>query len=409
MMKNFLIIIIISSLTAYNSYISFYGSGQKYYNLNPSNITLGWSNLFDSNSDYNNGSLSNFYVSKLVRLSIASNFNFNSVGGNDYYNQSLNYFNFLFPIRMGKQSMSISLSPFYRINSHIIESEFNYLAGDYNHSVYAYKSEYNFSGGPSNVAISFSSIGPKIGESLKSSFGVKLNYIFGSLYSYMQHKVYDVIYEDDGSMNYTLNSHDYYTTINNYNGYGVEAEFSLMYQNQTISSSFNTVNNISIEQYFYDDIIPESLELGIDPIEEKSFSLSSPFEFNIGYKYIFNNKHYFIAEYYSYTPYESESEFNVFNNSDVNKNKFNIAYYRPLLNDKLRFSMGLYNILSENELLNSNRIGSTIGLGINMIKNLDIEFCLDIGENKIQISSENLSERYINLHLGLTSSDMWFK
>ena len=80
-----------------------------------------------------------------------------------------------------------------------------------------------------------------------------------------------------------------------------------------------------------------------------------------------------------------------------------------MLNDKLRFSMGLYNILSENELLNSNRIGSTIGLGINMIKNLDIEFCLDIGENKIQISSENLSERYINLHLGLTSSDMWFK
>ena len=32
-----------------------------------------------------------------------------------------------------------------------------------------------------------------------------------------------------------------------------------------------------------------------------------------------------------------------------------------------------------------------------------------LSENKIQISSENLSERYINLHLGLTSSDMWFK
>ena len=178
---------------------------------------------------------------------------------------------------MGKQSMGISLSPFYRINSHIIESEFNYLSGDYNNDVYAYKSEYSFSGGPSNVSISFSSIGPKIGDNFKSSFGLKFNYIFGSLYSYMQHKVYDVIFEDDGNMSYTLDSHDYYTTINNYNGYGLETEFSLMYKNQIISSSFNTVNSIKIQQYFYDDIIPEALELGIDPIEEKNFTFSSPF------------------------------------------------------------------------------------------------------------------------------------
>ena len=144
MMNKFLTIIIISNLIAYNSYISFYGSGQKYYNLNPSNIALGWSNLFDSNDYYSNGSLSGFYTSKLGRLSVASNFNFNSVAGNEYYTQSLNYFNFLFPIKMGKQSLGISLSPFYRINSHIVESEFNYLEGNDTHDPYAYKSEYNF-------------------------------------------------------------------------------------------------------------------------------------------------------------------------------------------------------------------------------------------------------------------------
>ena len=182
-----------------------------------------------------------------------------------------------------------------------------------------------------------------------------------------------------------------------------------MYKNQKISSSFNTINDIKIQQYFYDDIIPESLELGVEPIEEKNFTLSSPFEFNVGYKYILNNTHNFIIEYYAYTPYKSQSEFNIFNNSDLNKNKFNIAYYRYLLNNRFRFSIGAYNILGKNDLLNSNRIGSTFGLGINTIQNLAIEFCLDIGQNKIEISNENLSEKYVNLHIGLISSHMWFK
>jgi len=39
-------------LFSYDSYISFYGSGEKLSKLNPSNISLGWSKLFDSNSKY---------------------------------------------------------------------------------------------------------------------------------------------------------------------------------------------------------------------------------------------------------------------------------------------------------------------------------------------------------------------
>jgi len=407
-MKKLLAILLVSNLMSYNSYISFYGSGDRSYNSNPSNIALGWSNLFDSNDYYNNGSLSNFYESPLVRMSIASDFNFNSIANNDYYGQSLTYFNFLFPIRIGKQALGIALSPFYRINSHIVENEFNYMKGNDSHPPYAYKSEYDFLGGPSNLSLSFSSVGPKIGANFRSSFGLKLNYIFGSLYSYMQHKVYDITYDSDGNIGYALNSNEYYTTINNYNGYGLEAEFSLIYKNQKISSSINTVNNIEIQQSFYDDIIPESLELGIEPIEEKNFLLSSPFEFNIGYLYSLNKKHQFILEYYIYSPYEAQFG-NIFNSSDVNKNKLNMAYYRPLFNDKLRFSVGLYNIMAENDLFNSNRLGSTIGLGVNIIKNISIDFCLDIGQNKIEISNESLLEKYVNLHIGLTSSDMWFK
>ena len=51
-------------LFSYDSYISFYGSGEKLSKLNPSNISLGWSKLFDSNTNHYIGSLSAFFKSK---------------------------------------------------------------------------------------------------------------------------------------------------------------------------------------------------------------------------------------------------------------------------------------------------------------------------------------------------------
>ena len=96
-MNRLLIIVLFSFLISYDSYISFYGSGEKLSKLNPSNIALGWSKLFDSNTYHKIGSLSNLYESDMVRLSMASDFNFNSVNDNVYFSQKLNYFSFLFP------------------------------------------------------------------------------------------------------------------------------------------------------------------------------------------------------------------------------------------------------------------------------------------------------------------------
>ena len=121
-MIRLLIILLVSFIFPYDSYISFYGSGEKISKLNPSNISLGWSKLFDSNTYHRIGSLSNSYESDMVRLSMASDFNFNSVNENLYFSQKFNYFSFLFPIKKNKHSLGLSLSPFYRINSNIVES-----------------------------------------------------------------------------------------------------------------------------------------------------------------------------------------------------------------------------------------------------------------------------------------------
>ena len=58
--------------------------------------------------------------------------------------------------------------------------------------------------------------------------------------------------------------------------------------------------------------------------------------------------------------------------------------------------------------INSNRKGITVGLGINAIENISLDFCLEIGKNKTTIT-EVFDENYVNLYLGLSTSDKWFK
>ena len=82
-MKKTLIILFLFSISfSSESYLSFYGAGERLSNLNPSSISLGWSNLFDANNYLNTAVLSNLYSSDLVRLSMGADFNFNFI--NDF-------------------------------------------------------------------------------------------------------------------------------------------------------------------------------------------------------------------------------------------------------------------------------------------------------------------------------------
>ena len=169
-----------------------------------------------------------------------------------------------------------------------------------------YKTEYDFDGGPSIASIMLSSLGFNK-NNLKFSWGLQLNYIFGSLYSHKTYNTYDIIYDQDGNMNTSNPYTEYSTTINSYDGYGIEMQFSIKNKKTEFITSFNMVDNINIIESFYDDIVPEALELGISPDEEKVYKISSPFEFNIGYSYQFNKGYRFIIEYYNYiegNPYD---------------------------------------------------------------------------------------------------------
>ena len=299
-------------LFSYDSYISFYGSGEKLSKLNPSNISLGWSKLFDSNTNHYIGSLSAFFKSNKVRLSMASDFNFNSVNDNLYFSQKFNYFSILVPIKNNKTALGLSLAPLYRINTNIIENDYNFMAGDEENSSYAYKTEYDFEGGPSIASLMFSTNGFKdLGFDLAA--GIQINYIFGSLYSSINHSTFDIVYDEDGNFLPTNEINDYYTSVSSYSGYGIDMQLSISNVKHELITSFNFSDQIDINYSFYDDVIPEQLELGINPDQENTYKLTSPFEINLGYSYEFNQSRKIIIEYYKYNPYESSSDFNLFN------------------------------------------------------------------------------------------------
>ena len=399
-MRNILLIIFFSIPFCSEYYFSLYGAGEKIVTLNPSNISLGWSNLFSSNDYIKSANLSNFYLSKLVRLSVSTDFNFSSINNLNYYNQKMNYFSFLIPLKNQKHGLGFSLSPYYRINSNIIESDYSYVPGNIDTDPLAYKTEYSFSGGPSIASILFSS---KINSKL--SFGFKFDYIFGSLYSHIKHNVYNINYDMDGEILYTSNSIDQYTSIKNYSGYGLKLETSYNTLKNQFVTSFSLLNQTQIKDYFYDDIAPGSLELGVNYDNKNNYNISSPIEFNIGYSRLLNEGS-FILEYYLYKPFESDLY--ILDNPDLNKSKFNFGYHKQFSNNKFTLGSGFYIINSYNNSIKSNKQGFTIGLGLNMIKYITADFCLEFGKNKIEFS-ETLNENYINLYIGLSASDRWFK
>ena len=382
-------------------YSSLYGSGEKIITSSPSNISLGWSDLFSSNNHLNTDNLSNFFMSKSVRISISSNFNYSIINNKKYYKQKLNYFGFLVPIKEDKLGIGISISPYYRINSNIIENDYSYMPGNIDESPLAYKSEYFYNGGPSVAALMFSS---KLNNNL--SFGIALEYIFGSLYTHVKHNIYNVNYNIDEEVSYTNNSLDQFTSIKNYNGYGIKLETSYSKANNNYIGSINILNNNKITEYFYDDIAPGALEIGgITYNSENTFEFSSPLELNLGYSRNLNSGS-LIFEYYNYIPYNSEK--NILNNPDLSKNKINLGYRNNIVDTEITFGTGLYYIDSYNENIESKKFGLTFGLGFNMVQNMTLDATLDIGKNSINIS-EQLNENYINLYFGISSSDKWFR
>ncbi len=399
-MKSILLILFFSISLCSEYYISLYGAGEKILTSNPSNISLGWSNLFSSNNYLKSANLSDFYNSNLVRLSVSTDFNFSSINDIDYYNQKMNYFSFLIPLKNQKKGLGISLSPYYRINANIIENDYSYIPGDTDNDPLAYKTEYSFSGGPSIASLLFSSkINPKL------SFGFKFDYIFGSLYSHVKHNVYDVDYSMDGEVLYTANSIDQYTSVKNYTGYGFKLETSYNNSKNRFITSFGLLSETQILDYFYDDIAPGGLELGFSYNSKNNYKITSPIEFNIGYSRLLENGS-FILEYYLYQPFESDIY--ILDNPDLNKSKFNFGYHKYFLDNKFTLGTGFYIIDSSNNFMKSNKQGFTIGLGLNMVEHITADFCLEFGRNKIEFS-EVLNENYINLYIGLSASDVWFK
>ena len=76
------------------------------------------------------------------------------------------------------------------------------------------------------------------------------------MYSYGEHKIYDIDYYMDGEVYYTENSIDRYTVIKNYDGYGADFELSYHDYRNRLVASFNINNETNVNEYFYDERYP---------------------------------------------------------------------------------------------------------------------------------------------------------
>ena len=400
-MRYTILILIISFSVCSEYYSSLYGIGEKVLSTSPSKISLGWSNLFSANNMLSSDNLSSIYNSENVRLSVSSNFNFTQIEDKNYFSQKLNNFKFLLPLKKNKYGFGFSISPYYRISSNIIENEYNYVAGSEIGQPLAYKSEYSFDGGPSVFSLMFST-----NVNSKFSYGASFEYIFGSLYSHVKHNVFNVDYDIENNIAYSFNSLDQYTSVKNFKGYGLRFEANYKFFKNIFVGSMNLLSKNEIIEFFYDDISPGALEIGgIDYNSDIRFDFSSPLEINLGYSRQVKNGFY-IIEFYNYKPFEANR--NLLSNPDLNKTKVNLGYQKLFSDSKITFGSGIYYIDSFNQNINSNRYGLTMGIGFNPLKNVSFDIAFDFGKNVIQIS-EKLDENFINLYVGISTSDKWFK
>ena len=226
----------------------------------------------------------------------------------------------------------------------------------------------------------------------------------------MHHFIYDYEYLDtDGNYSYIEISDDVYTYMNRYNGYGLAFEGTYRFATHEIRSAINLLDKIQINRFFYDDLSPQDLEYIFDFNEEEEYLMdNTPFDFSIGYANHFNSDKTLLIEYNFYQPFSVSSKLNMFSNDDVTKHHVSMAYYSNPSNGDLSYSLGFYNIYASSDEYLSIKTGMTFGLGIYILESAAIDLCLEIGRNKID-APEDLMENYINLYIGLSTSDNWLK
>jgi len=425
-MKKFLILLLYSAcIYCQSSGLSLYGVGGRIDVVDPISIGLGNSNYFSGNSkNINNDSPSSVWRSALTRLSIHSGVDYSNISDlSNQYRHGLTSFSIYFPVG-NKKVFGFGLQPIFRINDmRIVDETYSFIGSDNSltKNPIAYKNNYSINGGISQLFLVYSS---KLNSNF--SYGIKYSLLFGNQVISDQLYTYDVVVDtsistsllideivNDTTSLFFLANNSSLTEIDRYkkfNGSSISFEGRYGYHNHefVFSTLVHNKNKIKITT---EQNINNFISSTISQITSGNFTSN----FGFGYKNKMSNNRGIVFESHHKSPFNIPQSVSIFNVLPPKESSYHLGFFYRHLNPKIGFwnsfiyRLGYYyksKLFSDNNSFSD--FGFTLGFGIEYInssQSIDIAFRFG---NKESLSFIDRDEKYISLHIGLTTGEKWF-
>lgn len=383
------------------SSLSMYGYGEYMNTYDASSISMGDSKYFSGFSNRMSfSSPSSYWKNSFSNLMMSIYYNNTTFANQNLIENNFKIISFSFPIKENN-IVALGMNPLLRSDIRVEENDFSFIGSDQspNGNVLAYNSDYDFSGGMSEFFILYSS---KISKNI--SFGLKWSKIFGSSKHKYYLNLYNVSFDQDENIQYSLNNIESFIDNNRYssNKYLLEIRYSWLNLETVFSYSKTNPLNIEITPY-YDS-------LGY--LETESYYVNDKlFDKGIGLNYLFNEGTGIIFEYHILNSYNSYDFLNIYNEDSPSIQSSHIGAYFKIgdgLQSSTVLKVGLFNKTYDFEEHSTYDSGLTFGIGYNYFENKNfIDAAFKIGRRSTEYSSfEN--EKYYKLVLSIISGEKWF-
>ena len=421
-MKVFIVLLLLNFCNAQASGISIFGLGDRLNNIDAASQGLGKSNFFTGNlNGISFSSPSSIWKTNLTCFNVNSGMNFLNIPGNSQLiHQSLSLFSVTFPIKK-ETSVGFGVRPLYRTNKFKFSEDIKFLGEDESNtgSPIAYKKLFQIDGGLSKLFFQFSH---RINKQF--SIGIEYAFLFGNFVLKESRYIYEVELESED--HYSLSEYNYGDSIYYLNI--LDGELTNILKNKRIKSSeiiiegslrkqlwqllVRGIINGKAEFFFNSSETTDGRQSIYDIVKMESSRFSS---IGIGYNYFSNNNYGLILETHISKPFNISKEVLLFNIMPPSENSLHLGFYRNILNknygywSNLSLRFGSY-IKKINFVEYSNNFfdyGLTFGIGLELLSNsqyFDISLCAGKRGNPL-LEGE---EKYIGIHLGLTTGEKWF-
>jgi len=401
MNKNIYIFILTTMVFTQTSSLTMYGYGEYIHASDASSIAMGDSKYFSgSPSRMSLSSPSSYWRNSFSNLMMSICYSNTTLSNQNLIENNFRIISFSFPIN-NNSMLALGMNPLMRSDIKIEENNFSFIGSDQSPtgSALAYNSDYDFSGGMSEFFILYSS---KLSQN--TSFGLRWSKIFGSSKHKYFLNLYNVTFDQDENIQYSLNNVESFIDNNRYssNKYLLEFRYTLLNFDTVLSYSRTNPLNVEITPY-YDT-------LGY--LDTESYYVDDKLsELGFGLNYILNNDLGIIFEYHILNSFNSYGFLNIYSQDSPDVYSSHLGIYSNIgnaLNSSTILKFGIFNKTYDFTDFSLYDHGLTFGLGYNYFETKNhIDIAFKIGQRSTEYSMIE-DERYYKLVLSIINGEKWF-